>query len=324
MQPLLPLDARDEVLQVTTAQLHPSAQEQLVFSVSVLSCGGGTCGNHPSGGVFVLDFDYGTLNLAFGQLLQSPASVAVRGHAPNQEVDIVTSWNTASDPMCCPSRDYHQIVAYQGSGLRVVSDDRPWLGVALMDLGKSKNPRVISLETGSPASGVLTPGDQLLDIDGKTDSQELTLLGLPHVLSSYRPGDTVTLHFLRLGQTQSAEIKLGSWTQAEEFHPPEAFQQSTLGVQVTDGHAGQVSGAFVQSVVAGGTAATAGLTDGMLVVSVNGARMLSADDLDAQEFLIQSGTPVTFEYIDQMGAAGTGTAIALSTFSTAGNYVYYV
>ena len=81
-QSLLPSDATDDVLQVMRLQMHPAVQEQLVFSVSVRP------GNHASGGVCVLDYESGGLDVGFWQFLQRPARIAARGQVPNQELEI--------------------------------------------------------------------------------------------------------------------------------------------------------------------------------------------------------------------------------------------
>lgn len=64
---------------------------------------------------------------------------------------------------------------------------------------------VMTVTEGSGADGVLSPGDVIVAIDGKTVSSIEELI---EKLYDYKAGDTVTLQIYRLGKTQPTNVKV--------------------------------------------------------------------------------------------------------------------
>ncbi|MET0641927.1 MAG: PDZ domain-containing protein, partial [Jiangellaceae bacterium] len=74
--------------------------------------------------------------------------------------------------------------------------------------GETRGALIASVEPGSGADDAgLAEGDVITKIDDRliTDGESLIAAA-----RSYRPGDTVTVTFVRDGETQTAEITLGS------------------------------------------------------------------------------------------------------------------
>jgi S1-C subfamily serine protease len=83
--------------------------------------------------------------------------------------------------------------------------------------------------------------------------------------------------------------------------------QGYLGVQVTDGGSGTVSGAAVGGTVVGSPAAAAGLSAGDVIVALNGHRVTSAADLSQLLQGSSAGQQVTLRWVDSSGRPAAAT-----------------
>jgi PDZ domain-containing protein len=168
----------------------------------------------------ILHFSGQTATVPWALLTGEPGRVAVAGTAPHQQVAVTTGWQTPVDPHCCPVRGYQFVVgrparAAPGTGYQVLSDDRPWLGAfvsaPLAAAGAPARATVLRVVPGSPADGLLRPGDVLAGVAG-TAAPRGTLLG-PAVVdefAAHREGDRVRLRIQRGGATMTVTVTLGS------------------------------------------------------------------------------------------------------------------
>jgi hypothetical protein len=168
----------------------------------------------------ILHFSGQTATVPWALLTGEPGQVAVAGTAPRQQVAVTTGWQTPVDPHCCPVRGYRFVVgrsarAAPGTGYQVLSDDRPWLGVfvsaPLAAAGAPARATVQRVVPGSPADGLLRPGDVLAGVTGAAPPHR-TLLGpaLVDEFAAHHEGDRVRLRVERGGATVSVMVTLGS------------------------------------------------------------------------------------------------------------------
>ena len=166
------------------------------------------------------------------------------------------------------------------------------LGVAIQEVNQSladsfglKRPAgalVSSVEPGSPAARAgLEPGDVILGIDGK----EIAAAGeLPAIVATIAPGRSATLQVWRQGGTRQIAVQVGSFADEKVAAnaAPEAAR-GRLGVAVRaltpeERRQTEIQGGVVVE-DAGGAAARAGIQPGDVVLSVNGERVTSPDQL---------------------------------------------
>lgn len=85
--------------------------------------------------------------------------------------------------------------------------ERPYLGIRYR--ARPNGAEVQEVIPGSPAEEAgLRVGDLIREVDGQPVSTRRPLMDL---LSSYRPGDTVTLTVERRGEKKEIEVTLGYW-----------------------------------------------------------------------------------------------------------------
>lgn len=166
------------------------------------------------------------------------------------------------------------------------------LGVAIQELNqsladsfglKSLNGALVSnVERDSPAAKAgLEAGDVILAINGR----EITNSGeLPAIVAAMPPGDTAKLRIWRKGGTRDLDVKVGTFSEqkvasADTSEAP----KGRLGVSVRSltpqeqREAGTQGGVIVQE--AYGAAARAGIQPGDVIVSVNGEKVGSVEQL---------------------------------------------
>ncbi|RIX49468.1 MAG: DegQ family serine endoprotease [Rhodocyclales bacterium GT-UBC] len=166
------------------------------------------------------------------------------------------------------------------------------MGVTIQEINQSladtfglKKPAgalVNSVEKGSPAEKAgLEPGDVILSINGK----EIINSGeLPAAVAVMGAGDTARLQVWRKGANKDIEVKVGTFsdTKVASAETPEAAK-GRLGVSVRAltpeerRQADVSSGVLVQN--ASGPAAKAGIQPGDIILSVNGERITSVEQL---------------------------------------------
>ncbi len=178
---------------------------------------------------------------------------------------------------------------------------------------------ITSVDANSPASTAgLKQGDVIVSVDGTNVDATNTLASL---IGAHKPGDKVTLSVTSSGATNSVTVTLGDQN-------GKAF----LGVQyvmegVGRGGMGNKVGAFVTSVDANSPAATAGIKQGDIILSVNGttvdatntlASLVSAHKAGDQLTLsVSSGgttRDVTVTLGDQNGSAYLGVQVQMEGF----------
>jgi predicted metalloprotease with PDZ domain len=142
----------------------------------------------------------------------------VIGPPGRQDVAVSSVWTTESDPQCCPARSYRFVVA-KGTGrqggdyYRVITDDRPWLGAIITEQPRQSpdfRAVVVSVVPGSPAAGLLRPGDVLTAINGSPALGHGLVPAIFDQLAVYKPGQTVSLDLIRQGNLITLRITFGS------------------------------------------------------------------------------------------------------------------
>ncbi|MBS1159546.1 MAG: mucD [Proteobacteria bacterium] len=166
------------------------------------------------------------------------------------------------------------------------------LGVSVQDINQSlaesfglKKPAgalVSSVEKGSPAAQAgLQPGDVILGVDGR----EITNPGdLPALIAGMAAGQTAKLQVWRKGVARDIVVKVGTFNEPKVAATENSEgSKSRLGVAsrpLTPEEQRQAEiegGVLVQEV--SGAAARAGIQPGDIIVSVNGERITSAEQL---------------------------------------------
>jgi ABC-type lipoprotein export system ATPase subunit len=144
-------------------------------------------------------------------------AATVIGKAPGQKVAVTSAWLTPADPHCCPARNYRFVVApaisQLGESYRVISDNRPWLGVFIaVKSPLSRNPQAIvtAVVPGSPAAGVLQPGDILQTVAGPPIASHGLGPAVIDELGVRHAGNVIGLQIQRGGAFMSVTVKLGS------------------------------------------------------------------------------------------------------------------
>jgi hypothetical protein len=144
-------------------------------------------------------------------------TTTVTGKAPHQTVAITSAWYTPSDPHCCPSRNYRFVIApassQTGESYRVISDNRPWLGVFItFQSSPSGNSQAIvtSVISGSPAAGILEPGDILRAVAGPHIASHGLGPAVLDELGMHKAGNIVRLLVQRGGTLRYATVRLGT------------------------------------------------------------------------------------------------------------------
>jgi serine protease Do len=143
---------------------------------------------------------------------------------------------------------------------------------------------VSSVEKSSPAAKAgVEPGDVILAVNGKriANSGEL-----PIIIANLAPGENAKLEVWRRGGSRQIEVKIGQASE-EKVASKEApaLGKGRLGVAVRaltsdEQRRAEVSGG-VLVLEAGGAAARAGIQTGDIILSINGERIASAEQLQA-------------------------------------------
>ena len=216
-------------------------------------------------------------------------------------------FNMAGEVIGINSQIYSRSGGYQGLSFAIPIDlamrieqqlvtggkvQRGRLGVAIQEVNQSladsfglKKPAgalVSSVEKESPAAKAgLESGDVILAINGK----EITSSGeLPAIVSGMAPGESAKLQVWRNGNAREIDVKVGQFSDEKvaSAEQPEAAK-GRLGVVVRpltpdEQRRAEVNGGVVVQDVAG-AAAKAGIKAGDIVLSVNGERITSTEQL---------------------------------------------
>ena len=205
---ILPKDRADLVHQLKVVTLGPQAQPALVFNADV-----NAGANEPSV-IVVVDFSQGEAQLAYTWFGDDLPRLAVSGPAGSQRIAVTADLFTVVDPLSTPARRYHFVLSSTSEGVKVTSDDRPWLGIYASDTGLSAASALPIEGTvpGSPAARLLRRGDQLLAVDNEPIPSAVYSLG-PYVvdqLERHHAHEQVEFTVERAGSILHLSVRLGS------------------------------------------------------------------------------------------------------------------
>lgn len=187
------------------------------------------------------------------------------------------------------------------------SDDRAFLGVTTSSLSGRKakllgydNRYGAYIKTVVPGTAADRYGLQPLDyIVGFNDEEMTWAKDLTNLLSGYRAGDEVTVHFFRKGKKQSLPLTLGSRSDRRSVNN---FPQDDpyFGISQHRAHSDYDPGVRV-NVIDNTPADQMGLKDGDVILSINGYTMIDWDDISGAIDMLSPGEDiaVTWERVGQ-------------------------
>ena len=269
--------------------------------------------------VGIIHYNGQTASLVYStSLLDGSVAPFVAGVAPHQSLHLSGPWATQEDALGNPVRNFNQVVAWKplphlegpGSGYQVTSDTQSWLGVyALDEPGMPSAPLFVAvIAPGSPAAGVLQPGDELLSVEGVSVANGSII----DEVASQQPGTRIVLSLVRDGQKITERLTLSSYESPNsplKIGPPGGQDSAYLGAEVVtdtpslasaDG-LGTTSGAVVTAIQPNSPAASTGLMVGDVITSFAEEPVTSADELTVLEVKAGSGPGGTLTYIDSSG-----------------------
>ncbi|MBP5361232.1 MAG: Do family serine endopeptidase [Bacteroidaceae bacterium] len=175
------------------------------------------------------------------------------------------------------------LLGISGSDLTKYIDDQKDKGKADGDVDYGTNEGVIVLEVpvdGAAAAAGIEEKDVITAVDGKAVH---SMAELQEILATHRPGDNVTLTFLRNKKQYSKQVTLrniqGTTDKVSDVDP------NSLGVALKPLTSDQKrelalnNGLMVISVKEG-KMKDAGITKGLIIIEVNDRKMTSTDDFD--------------------------------------------
>ena len=239
--------------------------------------------------------------------------VVVDGTAPSQQIQVTLPWNTQTDPANTAVRPYSFVVAPASNNTldeyRILSDNRPLVGVGIVAVAGSTQGRVAYVPGGSPASGSLQLGDVIDGIDGISPPSRSRLVpAIIDEVAVHHPGDKVALDIERNGQRAVVTIQLGQWNFLLGQSGYSGVVSATLGVYL------QVlqTSVVVNATIPGGPADTAGIVGGSTLTSVNGVPIHTIADVQAALRGASTGDTATIGYVTSQGTPTT-TRVDLGT-----------
>jgi hypothetical protein len=270
---------------------------------------------------YIIHYDGQTVSVAYSNGGES-GTAHVIGVSPDQQLSMTAEWIDPVDAECCAVRNYTQTVGWNSTlltgssipiGYQVVVDTRSWLGVFVAtktDLaGTPPPPVVMTVVPGSPAVGLLEPGDQLISVAGIPQPSNQPPLGPAIIdqIDSQLPGTRIALTVERAGQDVTENATLSSYANPAELQasvPSPAF----LGVDVATSSPSSTPGAYIQTIVASTAATQAGLRDGDVITSLGTKRISDPQDLTDALLVTPAGTTEQLVYVD---SAGTSHAVTV-------------
>ncbi|MFT6302302.1 MAG: serine protease Do [Granulosicoccus sp.] len=174
---------------------------------------------------------------------------------------------------------------------------RGWLGVAIQNvdqalaksfgLNKPRGALVTQVTRNSPAdNGGLKSGDIILEFNGKSVNYSSAL---PPIVGAVRPGKTVGVEVLRNGTSTLLNVTIEPLDEGQKVSlltNPDPIDESRLGIEalaLDDEQRKQMkveSGVVVSKVLANSAAASAGIRQGDVIISLNREDIDSVDELE--------------------------------------------
>jgi S1-C subfamily serine protease len=211
--PVLDEHAVVRVGRVAFARFSRSTRRELVFAVTTYRRSGA------STKLVVVDFWNGDATIDY--LWSGNAAFSVAGRSPWQTVVGIAPYRSVVDAPSTPVRSYRFTIGLRGGFLRIVGDDRPWVGLFVSGTDRSGDHpigtpgahlRVIGVLSHSPAARVFRVGDVIVGLSGPRHARTTDLLGpsLIDKIAAQRARDRITFAVLRGGEYLRVGLRLGS------------------------------------------------------------------------------------------------------------------
>ncbi|HMO38684.1 MAG TPA: PDZ domain-containing protein [Saprospiraceae bacterium] len=181
------------------------------------------------------------------------------------------------------------------------SGGRAYLGIHSEPVSKAKA-RILGFDNAHGAyvtkvisnSAAEAVGMQVFDYIYKIDKEEVSAnRDLSDLLATYRAGQRATVHFIRKGKKQSAEVTFsGRVSDAAEARSKKGF----LGVSPHNNTSEREIGVKVY-IVRNSTAEAMGMQDGDLIRTINGHPMVDWDDISTALGVVSAGEPIAVEFV---------------------------
>jgi len=141
----------------------------------------------------------------------------------------------------------------------------------------------------------LKPFDYVYGVDDYRVSESKNLTD---ILKKYKADSKATVHFIRNGKKESAEVTFGKRTEGERSEEKEAdkCQSPFLGVNETEGYDDSADGVTIAPIKKS-TAEEMGLQRGDVITKINGARILDWTDLGVAVNASKVGQDVTVTFL---------------------------
>jgi hypothetical protein len=210
-QALLPRNCIDDVTRVQLADMAPPVGDVVIFSAGV------SPGFNNPVELAVVGFSDGRAHVGWvwvGLCNQFNPQVHILGRPGDQTIRVTAPLGSAVDSMGADARPYHFLLKATPQGVRVVNDDRPWLGALVQPDNSSPRSALIvrQVVSGSPADGHLKAGDRIVSVNGKVPPFNADTLGpalIDQVEQLYAGGE-VTLGVGRGSTLLQVRVRLGS------------------------------------------------------------------------------------------------------------------
>jgi hypothetical protein len=213
--PLFDPSAEVRIGQIAFARFLPTARRQLVFSAAKYQDAGA------ESELVVVDFQNGEAGIDYLWSGDWGVTFRMAGPLGKQTVVATAPYRAVVDPPSQPVRTYRFTVGLERGFLRVVHDDRPWVGLfvtgtdqtADTPLGTPRSHlRVLDIVPHSPAAGAFRVGDVILGLRAPRTPRRTSLLGpaLINKLAAQGAGERVRFTIRRGSQYLRLTLRLGS------------------------------------------------------------------------------------------------------------------
>ena len=304
-QPLLPQSHMITDTTAQTAQLVSGTPHLVIYGVDDST-------NHPAAILAVLDFSGGSATVSYVDSEVDMGHPTLSGVPGAQRLTVSAAFATPIDPACCPVRQYTQIIGSiandhtSARDIGVIEDGRPWLGAWYATTPDHPDGPAIVVGTAdnSPASSVLSVGDELIGVaDTTLPNGDTYQPAVVDQIAVHRPSDQVTLQVKRHGQPMTFVVTLISRNSPAHsmVMPPAA---GLLGVQAQDAPTGSPPGALVERVDSGSAGVQAGLNSGDVIIAAGSVAVTSLADLQVA-LMGQAGRSLALRVVRADGSIRT-------------------